>query len=186
MVFSHIDQYHSLKEQLPDVKRKYLRRINRFYEDIKRPTLFISYISDEAVNDEGKAIELEYIEKNHLHILSVLKSFHEDNDIMYIANCGVTSNLINIYHVEKDENDCVARRPLDKNAALNERLMSFDFRSRQSNLAVFYKKEKKRKNPFVIIYKKGCAYFKQKLLHEYVHERTISHGIEKSRTTHNA
>lgn len=34
-------------------------------------------------------MELEWIEKNQDHILSLLKSFNKDNDIIYIANDGV-------------------------------------------------------------------------------------------------
>lgn len=83
--FHDFDQYHSLKKQLPRVKEKYLRRIERFYKDIKQPTLFVRYISDEI---EGE--ELEYIKKNNEKITKLLKSFNEENEVIYIANTGET------------------------------------------------------------------------------------------------
>lgn len=83
--FHDFDQYHSLKSQLPSVKAKYLRRIYRFYEDIKEPTLFVRYISDETEE------ELEYIKKNHTKIKDLLKSFNQENDVLYIANSGGNS-----------------------------------------------------------------------------------------------
>lgn len=173
--FHDFDKYHSLEEQLPTVRDKYLRRIERFYENIKQPTLFVRYISDEVLNENNKSKELEWIERNHRHILSLLKSFNEDNDIIYIANDGVTSNVINIYNVEKDENDGVARRPLDKNTALNDFLMSFDYEQKQKNIDVFNKKRQKKNKIILKIYMKTCSYFKAKILHEYIHDKIISH-----------
>lgn len=176
--FHDFDKYHTLKEQLPGVRNKYLRRIERFYEEIKEPTLFVRYISNEELNDSDKSKELEWIEQNNHHILSLLKSFNEDNDIVYIANNEVTSNIINIYNVEKDENDVVARRPLDKNTELNDLFMSFDYEKRQKNIDVFNEKQKnknnKKNNLFSKIYMKVCNFFKIRIRHEYVHEKIIS------------
>lgn len=42
--YHDFDKYHTLESQLQEVKQKYDRRINRFYEDISEPTLFIRYI----------------------------------------------------------------------------------------------------------------------------------------------
>lgn len=61
--FHDFDQYHSLKAQLPDVKAKYLRRIDRFYEDIKQPTLFVRYISDET-EEELDVVARQFLDKN--------------------------------------------------------------------------------------------------------------------------
>lgn len=173
--FHDFDKYHSLEKQLPKVKDKYLRRIERFYEEIKQPTLFVRYISDEVLNEFGKSKELEWIEKNNHHILALLKSFNEDNDIIYIANNNITSSIINIYNVEKDENDVVARKPLDKNIALKNFLMSIDYEQRQKNIDVFKAKSKKNNNLFRKCYKKLCSFLKRMILHEYVHDRIITH-----------
>lgn len=176
--FHDFDKYHSLEEQLPNVREKYLRRIKRFYEAIKQPTLFVRYISDEVVNEDGKSMELEYIEKNNEYIMSLLKSFNEENNVIYIANGGVTSDIIKIYNVEKDENDGVARKPLDKNNELRNLLMSFDYKLREKNLEIFNKKHKCKGNIFLKVYKKLHVYFEEKLFSEYIHDKIISHTIK--------
>lgn len=172
--FHDFDKYHSLEKQLPNVINKYNRRIDRFYKSIQRPTLFFRYISDEELNDDGKSKELEYIEKNHTKILLLLKSFNKNNDIIYIGNNGVRSNVINIYNVEKDANDCVARKPLEKNASLFDLCMSFEYEPRKRNIDVFNVKQKKKNNPFNRIYKKVFSFLKRKMFHEYIHEHIFT------------
>lgn len=173
--FHDFDKYRSLEEQLPSVKDKYLRRIERFYKNIQQPTLFVRYISDEIVNEYGKSKELDWIEKNNHHILLLLKSFNEYNDIIYIANDGVTSKVINIFNVQKDKNDVVARRPLDKNTSLNEFFMLFDYEPKEKNIDVFIKKQKKKNKIIQKIYMRACSYFRSKIFHKYIHDKIISH-----------
>ncbi len=173
--YHDFDKYHSLINQLPDIKEKYLRRIERFYKNIQEPTLFVRYISDETLNDKNKSIELEWIEDNQEYILNLLKSFNKDNNIIYIANEGVTSNIIDIYNVGKDENDSVARRPLEKNEKLNDLLSSFEYPPRQNNVKIFRKKQKKRTNLFFRICNKVRFYIKSMILREYIHDKVVSH-----------
>ncbi len=172
--FHDFDKYHSLTDQLPSVKEKYSRRIERFYKNIQEPTLFVRYISDEKLNDKNRSIELEWIENNQAHILGLLRSFNQDNNIIYIANEGVTSDVIDIYNVAKDENDSVARRPFEKNENLNDLFLSFEYKQRQDNLKVFRVKQKKKNNITLKIYNKARSYIKSKLLREYIHDRLIS------------
>ena len=122
--YHDFDEYHSLKKQLGAVADKYRRRIDRFYEDISRPTLFIRYISDEVIDQDGKSEELAYIEHHYEEIVSLLRSFNEKNEIIFLANTGVESDSIHIYPVCPDENDTVARRPFEKNGELYDFLMS--------------------------------------------------------------
>ena len=119
---------------------------------------------------------MEWIEKHQHYILPLLKSFNGGNDIVYIANEEVASSIINIYSVRKDENDVVARRPLEKNRLLNDFFMSFDYDLRNNNINTFNQKQKKKNDLFLKIYRKGCSYLKQKTLHEYVHDKIISHS----------
>ena len=77
--YHDFNQYDSLKKQLPGVKKKYKRRIERFYQNIKEPTLFIRYISDE----DGTSKELKWIEKNYDDLLKLLQSFNNKNNIIY-------------------------------------------------------------------------------------------------------
>lgn len=107
--YHDFNEYGSLKNQLPEVQNKYKRRIDRFYKNITEPTLFIRYISSENGREE-----IDYIEKNYSNIIEKLRQFNNKNDIIFIANKEIQSSLVPIYLVEKDENDDVARKPLDK------------------------------------------------------------------------
>lgn len=169
--FHDFDKYHSLKKQIAKVKKKYFRRIDRFYENIKQPTLFIRYISDEILNESNRSKELEWIEKNNCRIVTLLKSFNEDNEVLYIANNGVTSDIIKIYNVEKDENDVVARRPLDCNIALKELFENFDYEQRQKNIEVFIRKKKRKNSYFFKFYKKLSLKLKGIIFDEYIHDK---------------
>lgn len=171
--FHDFDKYLALDCQLQKVKQKYDRRIKRFYEDISQPTLFIRYISDEILDNYGRSIELDYIEKNYEKILSLLKSFNKNNDIIFLSNSGVDSNIIKIYHVEKDENDGVARKPLEKNGELNDLLMNLEFEKREKNIETYNIKYKKNSNICNKLRKKLISFVRRTFLSEYVHEKTI-------------
>lgn len=173
--FHDFDEFHSLEKQLPNVKKKYLRRIERFYQNIKEPTLFVRYISGGG-DGCNKSAELEYIERNNQHIIALLKSFNKENDVVYIANEGVVSNSIKIYNIKRDEGDGVARRFLEKNDELNTFFESFDYELRKKNIKFFKQKQRKKNNIILKIYKKVNLYFKRKNLSVYVHNRVTKLG----------
>lgn len=127
--------YEPLDKQLTSVQEKYYRRISRFYENIMNPTLFIRYIS-------GKE-ELEYIENNIEQILSVLKKFNRQSELLLISNDDISSSSLKIFQVTKDENDTVARKFLDKNHRLKEYLESniYDEIKRAENLSRYNNKK---------------------------------------------
>ncbi|MCX5773273.1 MAG: DUF1796 family putative cysteine peptidase [Fusobacteria bacterium] len=111
--FTYMDR---LKKQLPKVIEKYNRRFIRFYEDILNPTLFIRYIKDYE--------ELKYIEKNYMHILGIVKKFNVNSQLIFVANNGIISKKLDIFNVEKDSGDCVAREFLEKNSELKEKILN--------------------------------------------------------------
>lgn len=111
--YHDFNEYQPLSEQIENVKRKYERRIARFYQDICEPTLFIRYISG-----ENGMSEVNEIEKNIQNILCLLKSYNPNNEILFIANAELHSDVIDIFYVEKDKDDVVARRPFEKNREL--------------------------------------------------------------------
>ncbi|MBR6770927.1 MAG: hypothetical protein IKM28_06770 [Lachnospiraceae bacterium] len=167
--FHDFDRYIPLKEQLPKVQEKYNRRIHRFYQSISEPTLFIRYISDQEMV-EGKSKELIYIEQNYEQILAVLKSFHAKNEILFIANEGVSSDKLVIYPVQKDKNDLVARSPLYKNAVLLEQFSRIDLPGKQENIRRYRQKEKDKTKIFYRLKSKVTAIGKRLFLKEYIHE----------------
>lgn len=135
--------YKPLEEQIISVKEKYNRRIARFYQDIKEPTLFVRYI-DEKKDNNGQFKELKWIEENKDKIDEVLKSYCKYNEIIYIGNSNLTSKVINIFPVEKDNNDNVARKPLEKNEDLNAFLNSIDCTNKKQNIEIYQKKDRQR------------------------------------------
>ena len=171
--YHDFDEYHSLKKQLGAVADKYRRRIDRFYEDISRPTLFIRYISDEVIDQDGKSEELAYIEHHYEEIVSLLRSFNEKNEIIFLANTGVESDSIHIYPVCPDENDTVARRPFEKNGELYDFLMSIDYRHRSDNLRVYYQKQKRAKRPMAALLRKLEVFFRKVFSRPYIHEKQV-------------
>lgn len=169
--FHDFDKFKSLEKQLSKINAKYKRRAERFLKIIKSPTLFIRYISDEIKNESGKSIELSWIEEHYNEINHCIKSFNECNEIMFIANDGVTSDIVTIHNVKPDENDKVARKWVSKNEYLQNFFASFEYSEKQKNLLRFYKKEKKRKNFFRRAFKKFLRLSKEKLLKEYIYKK---------------
>lgn len=101
------------------IQDKYQRRIQRFYQDIKSETLFVRYVINQG--------EYKYILKKHDKISKLLKSFNSNNDIIYIVNDDIKINYffnflknIKVYSVEKDLNESVAKKFLDKNIKLKK------------------------------------------------------------------
>lgn len=168
--YHDFDKYASLKEQLPQVLEKYNRRIERFYKSISSPTLFIRYISDEETV-HGISKELLYIEENYEQILKSLKSFNQCNDILFIANDGVSSSKLNIYHVSKDDNDTVARNPIYKNPYLYKKFSNIEIPNKQENIERYLKKEKYKKSIYYRAKKQIVYMIKKICLKEYIHEK---------------
>lgn len=169
--FHDFDQYRPLKKQIDSVRSKYSRRIERFYTNIHKPTLFIRYISDEELTPDGKSVELEYIEKNIDSITSLLKSFNPDNDIIFIANSGVESDVITIYNVVPDSNDTIAREPLHKNNSLKKLFDSFDYPNRDANISIYREKKAREANFWRHNAKTLSNVLKGLFLHPYIHEK---------------
>ncbi len=178
------DKYTPLSEQLPDVQDKFRRRIDRFYRDITEPTLFLRYINDELESSDDcsedkqyreprettcKPAEILWIESNLDYILSTIRQYNPDNDILWIANDGVTSNLIRIYNVEKDSGDDVARRPFERNPELGSIFDGFDIPDREQNLQRYLDKERRKTHLFYRLRQKSLDTLNSAFRSEYIH-----------------
>lgn len=166
--FHDFDAYQSLDDQLPSVQAKYCRRIERFYKSITEPTLFIRYINN-SQKSGSRSKEIQWIEENYDSVLALLKSFNNENDILFIANDGVTSEKIKLYNVPKDENDTVARSPFDKNRELSDFFNNIDFPEKQHNINRYLQKQKQKKKSH---FKKKLLGIRKKVFYkEYVHSQ---------------
>ena len=88
--YHDFDAYTPLRKQIKSVRKKYDRRIKRLYDDVKEPSLFIRYCLNEK--------EVEWIENNLTSIVSQVKQYNRDNNIVFIVPQGIkyeiTSALI--------------------------------------------------------------------------------------------
>lgn len=169
IVFIHDFLAHkSFDGQIPHVKEKYQRRIERFYKSISEPTIFIRYIRS--------AEEYSFIWDNYDMILSLLKQFNSSNDILYIANESIRNTrkgeIPQVFFVAEDEHDSVARKFADKIPDLI-RVIDKNFYSaekREQNLSFYRKKHrfdcitkmtKKMKNRITKYFVKPYQHIKQ-------------------------
>lgn len=114
--FHDFNEHQACEEQLPTIQEKYNRRINRLYENIKEPTLFIRYIYNQQ--------EYDNIEKNIDIILKDLKKYNINNNIIFVANSDIKISKLNLFIVDKDKDKPVARTFLEKNKKLEEYLLN--------------------------------------------------------------
>jgi len=175
MYFFHdFNKYEPLEKQMPKVREKYERRINRFYEAIKEPTLFFRYIYHKK--DAGEA-ELLWIEDNIDCILRFFKSFNADSDIIFIANEGFTSNKIKIYNVPIDTGDVVCRSFGDHNVELKYLLENIECENKSENLK-FYLLKEKRKNSIGFKVKRKLKGIFSRCRKIYIHSQTYDTNLQ--------
>lgn len=129
--------------------------------------MFVRYINDKK-DDNGYFKELKWIEENKNKIDKLIKSFCENNEIIYIGNSCLTSEVIDIFTVEKDANDSVAREPLEKNKELKCFLESIYCPNKENNIEIYNKKKAKEQRLCVKIKKKMEQKFVYKIRKKYV------------------
>lgn len=156
----------SLEEQWKPVNDKYNRRIERFYKTIAEPTIFIRYILD--MDDAA------YINVNEEHILSILKSYCSENQIIYIYNDDLEVCLKDAYPVKKDEGD-TASRVFMKQLPELENFLRENYKNKnqiEDNIARYEKnlRKKHKKNNLI----RRCVHKVKRLFEkEYHHYKEI-------------
>lgn len=126
-------------DQYENVCKKFDRRIKRFYEVIKEPTIFLRYCSgpDEAA----------FIKDNVDRILHFLKSFNSENEIIYISSEQSLNCLEHHYYVAADYGDTVSRKFLKHISGLSDYLISKSRLSQdqiKSNVRIYKHKQRQR------------------------------------------
>ena len=127
--FHDFDKYTPMVQQIDSVREKYDRRIARLYRSIKEPTLFVRYVSDQQ---EG-----EYLSNSKDHVNEILLGPNSNNSLLLVANRGISlRGFDDIYVVDPDQNDSVARKFLDANSELMRFLTSdiYDSAAREENI----------------------------------------------------
>lgn len=172
--FHDFSRYCSLASQYENVKSKYYRRINRFLQSIKYPTLFVRYISIEELDNKNKSIELTWIENNYERIMSVLKRYNPDNDIVFIGDETVESDRIKVYMVKRDDDDIVSRFPIINNKELYPLLSSVEFPGKDENIKRYNRKIQLRKSFSYRLKRKAVGLFSRYFLKTYKHTKTYA------------
>lgn len=177
VVMNHdFNQYHSLSSQLPDVNKKYQRRIKHFYKQISEPTLFIRDIS--SVKD------LKYIEGNQVHINKVLQSYNRNNEVIYVSRNGLESRTIKLYQVKTKINSEGNETFFKTNKELFTYLdngINYPKEKRNRNYGVFANKKnlsfiRKKVNVFIDKYR---SHFQRKYHHN--NQQAYDHNHDKSK-----
>lgn len=170
--FHDFDKYKPLSKQYQGVKTKYWRRIKRFLDSIKEPTLFVRYISSEVLDSCGKSVELKWIEENYQYVLDVLKRYNAKNDVIFIGDESIYSDVIKIYQVPRDKNDTVSRLPIYNNKELFQILSSVPFPGKEENQRRYNIKIHKKQSFIARIKSKMICILQRKFLKEYEHCKT--------------
>lgn len=126
------DHHIPLEQQLPLVKQKYKRRIERFYSSASQPCLFIRYLSasdtqDACIRGEG-----------------IIKSLCPESDIIYIKHGNKNSFNENVAIVIPDEGDIVSRKFLQQLPQLKQYIIEnvdVPYLRRKSNQWRWFKKK---------------------------------------------
>ncbi len=113
---------------------------------------------------------MEWIEENYEYILSTLKKYNPNNNIIFLGDEQTVSKKIKIYHVPIDDGDKVSRQPIFNNKELYPILAKIDFPGKENNLKRYRKKECKKffKKAINKIRKKFNKIFRK----EYCHTKT--------------
>ena len=137
--------YHDFKKELPlrwqisSVRKKYARRIARFYKVIQEPTLFIRYVRNWE--------ELEWLEENHKAVEELLKSYCESNAILYISDINESvafdRSIPELFHVKKDEGAKRTLNPIISNPILFTAFDSLEYPNKEKNLSFYANKKTK-------------------------------------------
>ncbi len=157
--YHDFNKFLPLRKQINQVEDKYNRRIERFYDSIKKPTIFFRYIISSQ--------DYSYVQREYGHIKDMIESFCPENRIIYIVHKNFPEGLNAEYFlVSKDKNDWITRTPLKKNKNLKELLDVVDWIDKERNIA-FENNKKPAKRKFSVE-----KTFRRLLKKEYIHNQT--------------
>lgn len=131
-------EWKPLDVQLPDVIEKYKRRVKAFYNHIKEPSLFIYYLyGDDDVN---------YINNNYDFIISSLKKYNENNEIIFIADEQYKIKF-DCFYVKNDPGSDISYDFTKNSQELSHlfEILPYSNEKRERNLKIFNDKQFSKK-----------------------------------------
>lgn len=157
--------YKSLKSQIAKVQEKYKRRIDRFFEHITSPTLFIRYCWDYD--------ELVYVAEHYDDIEKMIKRYNNANEIVFISHNNPIDIDVNkikfLFFITKGDGEELNATPISECRELMDYLSTVDYKNRERNLKFNKDKLAKKKVSFIGRIKK--KYEKQLKKRKYIHDK---------------
>lgn len=158
----------SLKSQIGAVRKKYKRRIERFWLHTSEPTLFIRYMWDYD--------ELVYVSTHYDEIETMIKKYNAKNEIIFIShdtpkNIDVSAIKL-LFFITKPDDDELNTQPLSSNKELFSFLKNVNYSKREANLKFNEHKESEKKAKAKTIsgrLKRKFQKFKKSHLKKYIH-----------------
>lgn len=166
--YHDFSQYKSLRTQINAVKKKYARRVNRFFRFIQLPTLFVRYCMDEN--------ELIYIANHYNEIEKRIKVYNKQNEIVFISHDSFSfvdlADVKFIFFIDKNHNCELNSHPIKSSEVLYELLKNANYKMRNNNLEFeknkIKRKKEKSKKLICRIQRKLINFFPKKV---YIHEK---------------
>lgn len=160
----------SLKSQINAVRKKYERRIDRFWLHISEPTLFIRYMWDYD--------ELVYVAAHYDEIETMIKKHNPNNEIIFIShdvpeNADISAIKF-LFFINKPDGEELNTHPLSSNEELFSFLKNVNYSKRESNLKFNeHKKLKKQAKAKTISgrFKRKVQKFKKSHSKKYIHSQ---------------
>lgn len=102
----------------------------------------------------------------------ILTKYNAKNDIIFIGDESIYSDVIKIYQVPRDKNDTVSRLPIYNNKELFQILSSVPFPGKEENQRRYNIKIHKKQSFIARIKSKMICILQRKFLKEYEHCKT--------------
>lgn len=137
LTFVHdVNPYLDYQREIEKAEKKYARRLERLRHDMREPSIFLRYIMDSE--------EYQVIVEKRKEIENWIKSYHPDNQIIFIANEELGKNE-KIWSVKKDLDDSVARQFMMQLPELKKWLLSQEYDFSICDNRKWYRRKQRKK-----------------------------------------
>ena len=154
------------------MQKKYRRRIDRFFEHITSPTLFIRYCWDYD--------ELVYISEHYDDIEKMIKRYNNANEIVFISHDNPTDIDVNkikfLFFITKKEDEEMNEHPISECHELMDYLSTVDYKKRDSNLQFNQDKLEKKRVSFIGRIKRRYEKHIKKHIKNHLQKRKYIHS----------
>lgn len=166
-IYHDFSAFQPLEKQYGEVIKKYKRRIDQFYRNIQKPSLFIRYCEHTR--------ELRWIDDHYEEIIRLLKDYNIKNDIIFIGGDEYVfqNKKIRYFHTPRTPGDYVARKAFSAHPDLqkmmegniipeDQKIKNFQFYENKQKRKYIHKVQRKIKKIFDQVFRTPYRYEKQR------------------------